>query len=341
MKKKTRTNPLKFIFSTLLVLMFLAGHLQALTIKIGSIVPLRSPWIKELRKLDLEWRRITNGKVKIKIYAGGIAGSEEDMVRKIRMGILGGAVFTARGINNIYPDAYVLTIPFNLNSTEELDYIMEKMMPIFEKEIEKKGFKVLLWSKAGWIHFFSKKPVLYPKDLKKHKVSYTTGAPAMEQAWKKAGFHVVPNELKDLMMGLQSGMVNAFYLPPLLAASGQYFALAPHMCSLPIAPVVGGFVISKKIWDSVPDQYKEEMLTVAKKMAENLYKKTIELEKEAIEEMKKHGLIIHQVPPEAVKEWKGTADKTVEALVGKAFSKEIYDTLVQHLNEYRNSKSKQ
>jgi hypothetical protein len=39
-----------------------------------------------------------------------------------------------------------------------------------------------------------------------------------------------------------------------------------------------------------------------------------------------------------VKEWKGTADKTIEALVGKAFSKEIYDTMVRHLNEYRKSK---
>lgn len=338
MKKKARKKPLKLILSSLLALMFLAGHLQALTIKIGSIVPLRSPWVKELRKLDLEWRRITKGKVKLKIYAGGIAGSEEDMVRKIRMGILGGAVFTSRGITTIYPDSYVLTIPFNLNSEEELDYIMEKMTPIFEKEIEKKGFKMLLWAKAGWIHFFTKKPVLLPEDLKKHKLSYTTGAPAMEQAWKKAGFHVVPNELKDLMMGLQSGMVNAFYLPPLLAASGQYFALAPNMCPLLIAPVVGGFVVSKKKWDRIPDQYKEEMLAVAEKMSENLYKKTIELEKEAIEEMKKNDLLIHQVPPEAVKEWKGTADKTIEALVGKAFSKEIYDILVTHLNEYRKSK---
>lgn len=337
MKKKIKTNRLKLIFSTLLAFMFLAPHLQALTIKIGSIVPLRSPWIKELRKLDLEWRKITNGKVKIKIYAGGIAGSEEDMVRKIRIGILGGAVFTNRGITHVYPDSYVLTIPFNLNSEAELDYIMAKMTPIFEKEIENKGFKVLLWSKAGWIHFFSKKPVVYPKDLKKHKVSYTTGSPAMEQAWKRVGFHVVPNELKDMMMGLQSGMVNAFYLPPLLAASGQYFAQAPNMCSMPIAPVVGGLVVSKKKWDRIPDQYKEEMLAVAEKMADALYKKTIELEKEAIEEMKKNGLLIHQVPPDAVKEWKGTADKTIEALVGKAFSKEIYDTMVRHLNEYRKS----
>ncbi|NIM10884.1 MAG: C4-dicarboxylate ABC transporter substrate-binding protein [Candidatus Aminicenantes bacterium] len=328
---------LKIIFLSLFVLAIAAPSLQAVTIKLGTIAPERSPWVKELKLLGLEWRKITNGKVKIKIYAGGIAGSEEDMARKIRLGILGGAVFTNRGINNIYPDSYVLNIPFYMDSIEELDYILEKMSPFFEKEIEKKGFKVIVWAKAGWVNFFTKKPIQYPEDLKKHKISFTTGAPAMEQAWKQSGYHIVPNELKDMMMGLQSGMVDSFYLPPIMAASGQFFPLAPNMCPLKIAPLMGGFVISKRIWDRIPNQYKEEMTAVAKKMAAKLYQKTIELEKEAIEEMKKHGLKINPVPPGALAKWKAASEKGMDALVGKAFSKEIFDKLVRHLKEFRQS----
>lgn len=328
---------LKIIFLSLFVLAIAASSLQAVTIKLGTIAPERSPWVKELKLLDLEWRKITNGKVKIKIYAGGIAGSEEDMARKIRLGTLGGAVFTNRGINNIYPDSYVLNIPFYMDSIEELDYIMEKMGPFFEKEIEKKGFKVIVWARAGWINFFTKKPVQYPEDLKKHKISFTTGAPQMEQAWKQSGYHIVPNELKDMMMGLQSGMVDSFYLPPIMAASGQFFPLAPNMCPLKIAPLLGGFVVSKRLWDQIPNQYKEEMTAVARKMADKLYQKTIELEKEAIEEMKKHGLKINPVPPDALAKWKAASEKGMSALVGKAFSKEIFDKLVHYLNEYRKS----
>jgi TRAP-type C4-dicarboxylate transport system substrate-binding protein len=257
------------------------------------------------------------------------------MVRKIRMGILGGAVFTSLGITNIYPDAYVLNVPFFIESDKEMDYIMEKMTPIFEKEIEKKGFKVILWSRAGWVNFFSKNPIIYPDDLKKHKLSFTTGAPEMEQAWKKSGYQVVPNELKDVMMGLQSGMITAFYLPPLMAASGQYFALAPNMLPLNIAPMVGGFVISKKIWDEIPEKYKNEMISVAQKMADNLFKKTDELEKEAMAEMKKNGLIVNKVPPDAMAKWREASAKGMDELIGKAFSKEIYDLLVKYVDEYR------
>lgn len=333
---KKQINRMTFALMLLPVIFVLAGNLHALTIKIGTVAPLRSPWIKELKQLGLEWKKVTDGLVDIKIYAGGIAGSEEDMIRKIRMGTLGGAVFTNVGITGIYSDAYVLNIPFFLNSDKELDYAMEKLTPTFEAEIEKKGFKVLIWAKAGWIHFFSKNPVLYPDDMKKHKLSFTTGSADMGQAWKKSGYNIVPNELKDLMMALQSGMVEAFYLPPLLAASGQYFALAPNMCSQPVAPLLGGLVISDKIWHDIPDKYKEQMIATAQKMADNLYKKTIELEKEAIEEMKKHKLVINTPPPDALEKWKAASDKGMDVLVGKTFSKEIYDKMVFYVTEYRN-----
>ncbi|MCP5106423.1 MAG: hypothetical protein GY950_23770 [bacterium] len=334
-----KMNGFKIVLVSIIMLAVLSGGtLHALTIKIGSIAPLRSPWIKELKKLGIEYGKITNGLIKLKIFAGGIAGNEEDMVRKIRMGILGGAVFTNRGIINIYPDSYVLNIPFFLDSNEELEYVMKRMTPIFEKEVEKKGFKVIAWSQAGWVHFFTKRPVRYPDDLKKHKLSYTTGAAAMEQAWKKSGYHIVPNSLKDMMMSLQSGMVDAFYLPPLIAASGQYFALAPNMTAQPVAPLLGGLVLSNKIWKRVPDKYKEKIITATQKMADRLYLETVELEKEAITEMKKHDLVIHETPPDALAKWKAASDKGMDALIGKAFSQEIYDRLVQYVKEYRKEK---
>jgi len=142
------------------------------------------------------------------------------------------------------------------------------------------------------------------------------------------------------MMALESGMVDSFYLPPIVAASGQYFALAPYMCTIKIAPVVGGMVCSKKIWDSIPDQYKDKMLSVADKMVHNLYLKTLDLEKEAIEEMKKHGLKIVIIPSDALEKWKVVVDKGTDALMGKAFSKEIYDKAVQSINEYNKSNEK-
>ena len=319
----------------LAVLFFLPLLLEAQVIKIGSIAPDRSPWNDALKEIGREWESISRGQVKLKIYPGGIAGSEEDMIRKMKVGTLGGAVLTNIGLTKIYPDAFVLSIPFMFHSEEEMAYVMERLNPIFEKQIQEKGFKVIIWTMSGWVNFFSKKPVLYPQDLKKQKLAFSTGEPAMEQAWKKSGYNIVPNDLKDLMMALQSGMVDAFYLPPLIAGSGQYFPLAPHMCSLKIAPLVGGMVIVDKIWQRIPENFKQPMMDVVTRLSDKLAGETADLEKKALDSMKKNGLIIHEPPADSPSQWKEAADKGMDELIGKVFKKEIYEKLQQLLQEYR------
>jgi len=319
----------------LVVLFFLPWILEAQVIKIGSIAPDRSPWNDALKEIAREWETITKGQVKLKIYPGGIAGNEEDMIRKMKVGILGGAVLTNIGLIKIEPDAFVLTTPFMFHSEKEMAYVLERLNPILEKQIQEKGFKVIIWTMSGWLNFFSKAAVLYPQDLKKQKLAFSTGEPAMEQAWKKSGYNIVPNDLKDLMMALQSGMVDAFYLPPLVAGSGQYFPLAPHMCSLKIAPLVGGMVIVDKIWERIPENFIQPMLEVVKRVSAKLAGETDSLEKKALDSMKKNGLIIHEAPADSLSKWKEAANKGMDELIGKVFKREIYEKMLQILQEYR------
>jgi TRAP-type C4-dicarboxylate transport system substrate-binding protein len=140
------------------------------------------------------------------------------------------------------------------------------------------------------------------------------------------------------MMSLQSGMVDAFYLPPLVAGSGQYFAMAPHMCSLKIAPLVGGLVIVDRIWERIPQNFKGPMMAAVDRVSAKLAGETEALEKKALESMKKNGLIIHEAPADSLAKWKEAADKGMDELVGKVFSKEIYAQLLQTLQEFRQKK---
>jgi TRAP-type C4-dicarboxylate transport system substrate-binding protein len=320
---------------TIVLLLFLPLIGSAQIIKIGSIAPDRSPWNDALKEIGREWEKITNGQVILKIYPGGIAGDEDDVIRKMKFGTLGGAVLTNIGITDINADAFVLNTPFLFNSEKEMSFVMGRLVPIFEKQNKEKGYQTIIWTMSGWVNFFSKNPVLYPQDLKKQKLSVSTGEPEMEQAWKKSGYHVVPTELKDLMMALQSGMVEAFYLPPLLAGAGQYFPFAPHMNSLKIAPLVGGLVIVNRIWDKIPETYKQPMMAAVQKIQAKLSGKTDALEIEALASMKKNGLIIHEAPTDSLPQWKEAANKGMDELVGKVFSKEIYEKLLQILQEYR------
>jgi TRAP-type C4-dicarboxylate transport system substrate-binding protein len=307
----------------------------ALVIKIGSIAPSRSPWDKALEQVARDWERISNGAVQVKIFPGSIAGSEQDMIRKMRLGVLQGGVFSNMGLAKIDHSLMVLNIPFLFHSREEFNAVFDRVKPSFEKTIEDKGFKVVLWTLAGWVNFFTKTAVADPDDMKKLKFCVTADFPELEQVWKRMGYETVTGDASDLMIQLQSGAVSAAYLPPLLAASGQYFALIPHMFSPPLAPLAGGLFLSDKAWASVPAEYHQPFLDAVAVAARGLYDETMRLEADAVKMMKDNGLAVHDPAAGSLDRWREAAGRAIDKLVGPVFSKESYDLIVGYLQEYR------
>ncbi|UCH94963.1 MAG: TRAP transporter substrate-binding protein DctP [Candidatus Aminicenantes bacterium] len=332
----------KIILLFILSALILTGSVysqETITIKIGTISPERTPWHKALNRISSDWTKITGGKVRLRIFAGGIAGNEVEIVEKMRSGKLGGAALTLEGISSIYRDVNLFYTPLLFTDDEEFNYVFDKLKEFFEKEIEKKGFKMICWSSYGWVRFFSKNPVFYPEDLQDHKLSITTENPGMVEAAKNAGFDPVPIDFNDLMMNLQSGKVTAFYHSPIIAAAGQYYNLAPNMCSLLVGPGIGVLFISKTTWENIPDQYEKQMIEAAKKINNDLSKEIGELEEEAIKEMEEYDLIVNRLPADAQKKWQSTLDKFINGLIkGKVFSKEVYKRVQKHKDEYRKEK---
>ena len=81
------------------------------TLKIATLAPEGSSWMKEFHT----WGKAVEQRVpglKVKFYAGSVAGDERDAVRKIRLGQLNGAAVTAIGLGLIAPEVRVLEVPF-------------------------------------------------------------------------------------------------------------------------------------------------------------------------------------------------------------------------------------
>ena len=56
-----------------LAMLFAVAMVQAQVIKLGTLAPPGSPWEQSLRRLSVEWSRLTSGRVSLKIYSGGVA----------------------------------------------------------------------------------------------------------------------------------------------------------------------------------------------------------------------------------------------------------------------------
>ncbi len=330
----------KILIICIILLLISNSLLCALTIKLGSLVPVGSPWDISLKHIAAEWKKISKGEVILKIYPGGIAGDESDMIRKMRIGQLDAAGITVVGLSHIFPGVIAIALPLIINEEKELNYVLNKIAPYYEKEMDKKGFKMLLWSNAGWTHFFSRKPVVRPDDLRKQKLFVWEGDGHEIKTWTELGFHAVPLGATEIMISLQSGMIDAFSTSPLMAASYQWFGIASHMCEMKLSPLLGGIVISKRTWKKIPPDWQPQFKKVAEEIGKNMRKHAFESEKEAIIVMKKHGLKIHPVPENIKKEWKITFDKGLEKLVGNSIHKESYEKVKKYISEYRKKNTK-
>lgn len=67
-------------------------------LKLATLAPEGTTWHRGLRELGDRWTEISGGAVQVKIYPGGVAGNEESMVRKLRIGQLHGAALTNAGM---------------------------------------------------------------------------------------------------------------------------------------------------------------------------------------------------------------------------------------------------
>ena len=306
----------------------------ALTIKLGSLAPAGSPWELGLKRMAAEWERISGGTVTMKIYSGGVAGDEVDMVRKIRIGTLNAALITVSGLQGIFNGVKTLSYPLLLHSDEELAYVLDRMKPFFDAQLEKRGFKSVMWSPGGWVYLFSRAPVVTPDDLRRQKLWVWSGNPDEIQAYQNAGFQTVTLASTELMTSLQGGMLDALVTSPLVAASGQFFGIAGNMSALKLGPLWGAAVVSTKTWAEVPVDMQPKLVEAAQKIFDSLLPDLVKADGEAVAVMQKYGLKIHAVTPQAQAEWTGVLQKTFAGLVGKLYDRDSFLMAKRYLDEY-------
>lgn len=328
------------ILLLLMVFAMVCVGVYAQTIKLASPLPEGTEWDTSLRRMAGDWNRITEGRVRIRIYPGGIAGGEGDMIRKMRFGQIDAGVFSAFGLKAMVPETFVVTLPGLIRNDTELDYALDTFVGRFDERFREEGFEILAWSKTGWANLFGNQPLRTPSDLKKSFLAIDNSESEIAAAFKELGFNVVPVSLNEIMVGLQSGQIDCVYTPPVVAAAYQWFALAPNMTDFGIAPVVGGLVITQRTWSRIPEKYHEELRSSMEKLARDFYSESVRLNDEALRVMKDNGLVVIKPTRAETDAWLAAMSDGHNLMVGegKSVPTEVYKDLSSELERFRNGR---
>lgn len=253
----------------------------------------------------------------------------------MRVGQLQAAGLSGSGLAQIDRAVNSLQLPLMLDSDAELDWVRERMSPRLEKILESKGFVVLSWTDVGWVHFFTKTPAARPGDVRKMKLFTWLGDNDTLELYKASGFQPVPLEATGILMGLQTGLIDAFDVPPLAALANQWFPLAPHMIDMKWAPLVGAIVVSKSTWDRVPEPYRAPMLEAARASSEQIRAQVRKMGDEAVTAMQKRGLRVTPLDAAARADWQREVDAIYPKLRGRYAPPELIDEVRSLRDQYR------
>lgn len=310
---------------------------RPIQIKLGSAAPDNSVWADALKRMANEWAEISDGQIQLRIYFAGFK-DEADLIRKMKFNQLQAGIVTGFGLQALYPNVLAVSMPFVIQSEDEFEYVLEKMGPEMAEAIDQKGFKLLTWSSAGWVYFFTKEAITYPSDLKKMKIASSgTEASDIMNAMKNLGFHPVSLAAGEVLTGLASGMVDALYATPIAVGAMQWFGVADNMADMKVAPFLGGILINKKVWNQIPEDIKPELMESVQKISKELDQQIGSLENDAIQQMKEYGLKVNEIPPEAVEEWEEVFNEGIRNSGENFYSQDFMRRLQQHIQDYRES----
>jgi TRAP-type transport system periplasmic protein len=303
-------------------------------LRIATVAPAGSSFHKRLQALGAEWSR-GPGKVGMNIYAG-TQGGELQIVRRMRVGQIQGAMLSSVGLAQIDRSVTALQyMPLMFRDWEDVDRVRERLRPELEERLRKAGYVVLFWGDGGWVRFFSRKPIRRIRDLKSMRVYASSGDPESVEMFQDYYTPVVL-EPDQILLGLRNGMIDALPVPAFLANFNQVPRYAPYMLDLRWAPITGALVLTERAWRKLDPKTQAWLRETSERAGHAMRRAARDEDEATVQAMKdKQGLEVVELAPDAEREWRAEVSRMYPRIRGTLVPAPMFDATVETLKAGR------
>ena len=307
------------------LLMLVAGLVQAQsTLKIASLAPDGSLWMKEMRAAGDAIAAGTEGRVAIKFYPGGVMGNDAVVLRKIRLGQLQGGAFTGSELTLVYQDAQVYSLPFLFRDYSQVDAVRAKVDPVLVEGFAKNGFRIVGISGVGFAYLMGTRPLTTREDLKSAKVWVPQNDRIAEITFRAGGIEPIPLPLGDVFTALQTGLVDTVGNTTAGAIALQWHTKVKHLFDLPLTYVVGYVAIDQKAFDKLSEADRATVIASFGEAARRIDAGNRKADADARAVLEKQGVAAVAPSAEDVAYWTQLGTRITDTLIADgALSKEV------------------
>ena len=240
----------KILLVALALIVSLPVH-AAVTLKIATVTPENTQWMKDMRASAAEIKARTDGRVVIKYYGGGVMGNDTKVLGRIRIGSLQGGAFTPSALASQYSDLNLYGLPLIFDSEEEVAYVRERLDAKLAQGLEDAGFVNFGFAGGGFAILMSNTPVDELADLKGKKVWVPEGDSISYSSMEALSLSPVTLPLTDVLTGLQTGLLDIVAMSPIGALVLQWHTKIKYITELPLVYTMGFMAIEKRAFEKI------------------------------------------------------------------------------------------
>lgn len=306
------------------------------TLKLATMAPEGSIWMQEIDSLNASLEKATGGKVKFKVYPGGIMGGDDVVFRKIRVGQLDGALITTNGLAKLNQDFYLLTWPGLFKNYDEVDYFLRTQSGFFNDRLHDKEFEALGVMSLGFTYTYTSLSIQSFDEMKQAKAWLWDNDPVMTAMYSQLGVTPVSVGIGDVMTALQTGLLNTVFNTPTGIVSLQWFTRIKQMIDLPLTHSFGAFVLKTQSWNKIPEDLQPVVRELVQTHAREITRKTRAEDDKARTVMSDKGVTISEPSKSLSDNLSIVFDKAINDLLQNSDNPGLYHSLNKDLLDYRN-----
>ncbi|HEB83291.1 MAG TPA: C4-dicarboxylate ABC transporter [Gammaproteobacteria bacterium] len=313
-EQRKHTTLIKLLCIGLVLVFAPLAALQAKTIKIATLSPEGTYWMKQMRAGAKEIKEKTGGRVKFKFYPGGVMGNDENVLRKMRVGQLQGGAITIGSLAAAVPDSTIYGLPFLFSSLEQAEKIRKTTDPMLIDEMAKKGYISFGIAQGGFTYLMSVNEIHNFDDLRKQKSWVPENSDVALAVYDYIGITPISLPLSDVLTGLQTGLINTIFTSPIGALALQWHTHINHVVDMPLNYLSATMIIDKKVFDSLSEADQKTVREVMGKVYRNIDSQNKKDNIAAREALIKKGVKFHKLADADRAEWKKAGDVVIEQM---------------------------
>ncbi len=316
----------KLILGTAAAAMIATSGLAAeFTLKFSHVVNANTPKGQAADFFGERLEELSKGRIDVQVYPSAQLYNDDTVLKALRLDTvqMGAPSFSKFG--KIIPQLALFDLPFIFRDTEHLHKVQEGEVGQKLKDLaEKKGFIALDYWDAGFKHFTSNtRPIINPEDVKGQKIRIMSSKVLEEQIKVVEGNPQV-TPFSEVYSALQQGVVDGAENPISNLYNSKFYEVQKYMTVSEHGYLGYLVVMSKKFWNKLPQDLKDNVLQAMKEATAKERALTQELDAKQLQDLrdyaKKTGkLEIYTLTPEQKDAWR----KTVETIYPKFYDEDV------------------